>query len=258
MREFIADFFHGSPAFAAIAPLAQRMAWGDWPEVERYYAALNALGAPVQFVQDSPAQSYELYIGATAQVPTRHALWHDYFNALVWCRFPYAKLAINKLHRTHMAAESTTRRTPVRDGLTLLDESGVLVICDDEHLLALLREMNWPELFVAQRARVEQHLRVIVFGHGLLEKFLQPYIGMTAKSLLMTASPEVVKMPLADLCIWVDRHLAQTLHTAGELMPADLFPLPVLGLPGWWDANREASFYDNAQYFRRQRRRLAR
>jgi hypothetical protein len=256
MSEYIANYFQISPAFAPIAPYAQQLAWGSWPQAEHYYPDLNALGAPVQFVQDNPVQSYELYIGATAQVPTRHALWHDYFNALVWCRFPQAKLEINRLHRAHMTDATTMQRTPGRDGLTLLDESGALVICDDEELLTLLREMNWPELFVTQRARVEQHLRVLVFGHGLLEKFLHPYIGMTAKALLMRASTEVVSMPLVELCAWADEHLAQQLRADGQLLSADLCPLPILGVPGWWDANRETSFYDNAQYFRRHRQRV--
>ncbi|MEC5385309.1 DUF3025 domain-containing protein [Uliginosibacterium sp. H3] len=256
VSDFLPDYFHGSPAFAAIAPLAQGLAWRDWPEAARYYSDLNTLGAPLRFVQDSPAQSYELYIGETAQVPTRHALWHDYFNALVWCRFPQTKSQLNALHRAHWdAAGPAVQRTPVRDGLTLLDESGALVICDDASLLDLLREMNWPELFVAQRARVVRHMRVIVFGHGLLEKFLHPYVGMTAKALLMPASAEVVRMPLMALCAWADAHLAAQLHSSGQLVSADLCPLPILGVPGWWPANEEPAFYDNEQYFRRQRRR---
>jgi cytochrome P450 len=27
-------------------------------------------------------------------------------------------------------------------------------------------------------------------------------------------------------------------------------PLPVLGIPGWWPANRDPSFYADAQVFR--------
>ncbi|MEC5385302.1 DUF3025 domain-containing protein [Uliginosibacterium sp. H3] len=254
MPEFIADYFQRSPAFDAVAPYAQRLGWNAWPTPQRYYAGLDALGAPVHFVPDAPAQAYELHIGETAQVPTRHASWHDYFNALVWCRFPRTKLQLNALHRAHWA-DAGTQRPPVRDGLTLLDESGALVICDDASLLQQVRDMNWPELFATQRARVEQHMRVLVFGHGLLEKFLQPYVGMTAKALLLNAHADVVSLPLDDLCGWADAHVAAKLHSAGGLLSSDLHPLPILGVPGWWEANCDASFYDNTHYFRRQRQR---
>ena len=41
------------------------------------------------------------------------------------------------------------------------------------------------------------------------------------------------------------------------LGPAELAPLPVLGVPGWWAANEAASFYDNRDYFRPGRSRQA-
>ena len=36
--------------------------------------------------------------------------------------------------------------------------------------------------------------------------------------------------------------------------PRELLPLPLLGIPGWWDANHDAAFYDNTAYFRPTRR----
>ena len=36
--------------------------------------------------------------------------------------------------------------------------------------------------------------------------------------------------------------------------PRAFSPLPVLGVPGWWHANEDARFYDNAAYFREGRR----
>jgi len=32
--------------------------------------------------------------------------------------------------------------------------------------------------------------------------------------------------------------------------PADLFPLPVLGIPGWWPDNEVATFYGREDIFR--------
>ncbi len=39
-----------------------------------------------------------------------------------------------------------------------------------------------------------------------------------------------------------------------ELTSRDFAPLPVLGVPGWCDANAEAAFYDDPAVFRSVRR----
>jgi len=37
---------------------------------------------------------------------------------------------------------------------------------------------------------------------------------------------------------------------AGTWASKPFVPLPVLGVPGWWPANAEPGFYDDAQVFR--------
>ncbi|MDP1069178.1 DUF3025 domain-containing protein, partial [Klebsiella pneumoniae] len=37
------------------------------------------------------------------------------------------------------------------------------------------------------------------------------------------------------------------------LSPAELPPLPVLGIPGWWAPNASREFYDDERVFRAQR-----
>ena len=38
--------------------------------------------------------------------------------------------------------------------------------------------------------------------------------------------------------------------TAAELATKPFTPLPVLGVPGWWPANQDPAFYDDATVFR--------
>jgi hypothetical protein len=37
----------------------------------------------------------------------------------------------------------------------------------------------------------------------------------------------------------------------------ELWPLPILGVPGWWAGNEQESFYDNTSYFRSGRNQAA-
>ena len=46
-----------------------------------------------------------------------------------------------------------------------------------------------------------------------------------------------------------DRDLALSL-TPARLSAKMFLPLPVLGVPGWWPANEEPSFYDDREVFR--------
>jgi len=55
-------------------------------------------------------------------------------------------------------------------------------------------------------------------------------------------------MPAAGLIEASDTLAAATVRSLGT--PGALTPLPLLGVPGWWSANEDAAFYDNARYFR--------
>jgi len=35
---------------------------------------------------------------------------------------------------------------------------------------------------------------------------------------------------------------------------SQLYPLPMLGVPGWWPDNEQPEFYDNTDYFRAKRK----
>lgn len=175
------------------------------------------------------AAGYEQHVAATGRVPTRHNA-HDLFNGLVWLRSPAFKAALN---RAHLAAPPAPpgRRGAQRDALTLLDESGLLLEAPPP-LRAALRAQDWASLFHARR-ELWRHARPRVVGHALLEKLLAP------------------RKPLCARVLFVDDIEAPRLPAT--LAPADLPPLPVLGIPGWWPANASRDFYADDWVFRPKR-----
>ena len=207
------------------------------------HEALNAAGAaPVRFVAPDalpPGAAYEEFIFTTGQVPTRPGL-HDFFNALVWLRFPRAKAALNRLQAEEIARNGIgARRGPVRDAITVFDENGALLQAPDA-LWQALRAREWRRLFVELRPLWAQ-ARLLVFGHALLEQLAQPRKGLTAHVWGEDAAIE----SLADADAWL-----ATRCTAPVLAGKPFTPLPVLGVPGWWAANEAPGFYDDPQVFR--------
>lgn len=186
--------------------------------------------------------AYEQFIFETGAVPTREGL-HDFFNGLVWKRFPTTKRLLNRLQAAQIAQAGVGQvRGPVRDAITLFDENAVLLQAPDDLWLALLAR-DWTRLFVDLRPRWAQ-ARLVLFGHALTEKLVQPYKSITGH---VYRSP----VPLAlgdDLAAW-DGWLAARL-TAADLATKPFTPLPVLGVPGWWPANENPAFYDDATVFR--------
>jgi hypothetical protein len=209
---------------------------------------------PLRFVQagEIPGVDYERHIYETGEVSTRAGNWHDLFNALVWCRLPQMKAALNALHYGQLDCEKQGRRGRLRDALTLLDESGVVVLTRNRDILDALTERDWPRAFQEHRDAWKARVRVVVCGHGLLEKFLHPYKSITAHALLCQvecpASGEIGKYPLET----ADAALAQLLlEGALSTGPENLSPLPLMGIPGWWPVGaQDQAFYDDPGVFR--------
>lgn len=199
----------------------------------------SAAGRPVQFVpsEDIPGAPYEKCIHETGQVSTREESWHDLFNALVWCRLPNLKVAMNALHYRHLAEESGGRRGRQRDALTLLDESGVIVTGSHGGVLEALAARDWQQAFVGFREAWAEEIRVVVCGHAILEKFLDPYKALTAHALYLHSEEP---MRTGD----IDELLADALLSGGLLAgPGDLSPLPLMGVPGWWPSGPQDEFF---------------
>jgi hypothetical protein len=230
------------PTLSALAAPSASSNAGATDTRQQLNALAKARGLSVRFsapIETTSARAYEATIDATGAVPTR-ANAHDFFNAVQWLAFPRLKAAINAAHMRHLATESGTRVVP-RDVLTMLDESGVLVASRDESLLALLRTFQWHALFVTRRAEVIANMRFALIGHGLLEKALDPFVGLTGKAVLLQINDDQSLDDAAARWVADDANLASTRHLA---------PLPLLGVPGWDARNEDARFYDNADYFR--------
>jgi len=211
------------------------------------HVPLAADDAPTKrFVpQDSlpEGEAYEAFIARTHQVPTRDGL-HDFFNGLCWARFPQAKRRLNQLQAAEIARLGIgAQRGPVRDALTLFDENAILLQAPDAVWQAL-QARDWTRLFVSLRDQWS-HTRLVLFGHALLEKLVQPYKSITGHVYRIDSA---VTEDDAALDAWLAHDLS-----ADKLARKPFEPLPVLGVPGWWSPNANPGFYDDAQVFRPRR-----
>lgn len=217
-------------------------------------AVTNQRGQPIQCVSPStlPEGNYEEHIFNTGKVSTRHN-WHDVFNALVWSRFPKIKAAMNALHVKEMHKQPESGRGRLRDALTLWDECGVIIASAYRPLLEDLAQRRWQDAFRAQSRVWGNEASVFVCGHALLEKFLQPYKSNTANALLVQISSDLAHADRAPRRQRLDSLLAQKL-VKGELIAtsADLSPLPLAGIPGWWAGGaQDDEFYADDWVFRK-------
>ena len=219
-------------------PVARRVALG-----QRTCDALNAAGlAPVRFVPASELptdEPYERYIFNSKQCPIREDL-HDFFNGICWIAFPQTKKRLNELQAAEIGELGVQPvRGAVRDAITLFDENAAFLDAPPPIWDALLAK-DWHRLFVTLRPLWGQ-AQVVVFGHAALEKLVSP------------RKPVVVHVYAQQFAIEsiaaLDQGVAASL-TAPVLAGKPFAPLPVLGVPGWWAANEDPTFYDDPQVFR--------
>jgi Protein of unknown function (DUF3025) len=199
---------------------------------------------PVRFVSQSAlpeGEPYERFIFETQQVPTRDGL-HDFFNGLVWVHFPQTKRQLNRLQAEALARDGIQPvRGPVRDAVTLFDESGLILQAPDA-LWEALCVRDWQRLLVRERGLWAQ-ARATLLGHAVMEQLVHPRKNITAR---------VLRVPLEWSPSDWDGRLAAWL-SAERLASKPFQPLPVLGIPGWWPANEDLGFYDDVSVFRPRR-----
>ncbi len=128
---------------------------------------------------NAPIRLEDLYDGAIVtrnEVPTRPANVHDLFNALAWALFPKAKRAIH----TRQAAEQAARvadgparlpgmRTRAQDRLAMLDEGGLLFVCDFNMLEAVAGALEERSGAALDALMVADGAYPILFGHAICE-----------------------------------------------------------------------------------------
>jgi hypothetical protein len=218
------------------------------------HGTVSGGGAPLRFVPAGtlPGSEYERRIFETGEVSTRENNWHDLFNALAWCRLPRLKAALNAVHYRHLDQERDGRRGPRRDALTLLDESGALLVSRNRGLLHALARRDWRTAFVDLRRSWRSETRIVVCGHALLEKYLEPWKSITAHTLLLNIDAPPVSIEGPDFTGRLDALLGERLREPGLCdRPGDLSPVPLAGIPGWWRAGaQDAAFYGDGSVFR--------
>jgi len=201
-------------------------------------------GRAVEFVSQSELSSdiaYEAFIYSHKRVPTRDNL-HDFFNGLCWLRFPKTKSRLNFLHAQEITSQGVgATRGPLRDALTLFDEN-VLLLQSSDALWQALQDRDWIKLFVQLRDEW-QSAHVVTFGHALLEKLVTPYKSITAHVYRIDSDVDAQDDQALD--DWLASNLQPNF-----LATKPFLPLPVLGIPGWWPENEDASFYADTQVFR--------
>ncbi len=222
-------------------------------------ALVNQRGQPIRFVPqaDLPeGRAYEEFIGATGCVPTRDNL-HDFFNGLVWLTFPRIKQQLNALQAAQIALAGVGKsRGAARDGATIFDENSALLVVREHaaDVVEALRDHQWNDALYRRRDAFGQDVQVWLFGHALMEKLVAPRKAITAHTRVVFADDAYFNLAPEQQRVWIDEHVAASLAQEG-LSTACFTPLPVLGVPGWWEAQDHA-FYADASVFRPKKRHL--
>ena len=165
---------------------------------------------------------------------------HDFFNGLCWLRFPQTKKKLNQLQAIEIAQVGVQQlRGAVRDALTVFDENAALLIAP-QPLWDALTAREWQKLFVDLRPLWKQ-AQLILFGHALLEKLVNPRKPITAH--VYRAQPAMNS--ITEIDAWLASDVS-----AAKLSAKPFLPLPVLGVPGWWADNENPSFYRDTLVFR--------
>jgi hypothetical protein len=230
MRHLLAAIDWRQPWFAPYRELGEavtrRVAQGS-SLAQALNAQCSTAGPGFVAPQEQGAEGYEAFVARTCSVPTRDNC-HDFFNGLVWLRYPALKRRLNRLHAAELERHGVAAtRGVVRDRLTLFDENGALFA--GPPLLTLALQMrDWHRLFVVCRDSWRDAQLTIV-GHALLEKLVQPRKAITAH-------------------VW----LGECAHASTLPDPSTpvFAALPVLGVPGWWPGNHDPAFYVDPAVFR--------
>ena len=263
MQQWQADFFKITPIFNDLDHILSNVSWNDWPSCQDLNKLIpddvaNYQGRRLTLVEQTPellsdGLYYEQRIFQQALVPTRSHNWHDFFNSLIYLLFPLTKKEMNRLHVEEIERFGDQKRSRCRDAITLLDECGVIIAHCDDDIADDLMNHRWDNAFVNKRPAWGQTVNAIMIGHANYEKALDPYIGFTGKALYLKVTPTFFSMDVWAKYQYLDIMLANNIEALLQ-DNSKLYPLPILGVPGWWDANENREFYENGQYFRPKRK----
>ncbi len=207
------------------------------------------------------AAAYEGRIWASGEVVTRQhgrGACHDGFNAYCWLAFPQVRACLNALQALALGLRRDPETAPeamlspgrgrLRDQVTLFDESGGLLVTRNRALASAFHAGDWQTLFVRLRELWPDQANLLLTGHALHEKLLNPYKSICARVLWIDTDPGALLEQIDQRATWLlDRALA---HAPAGTGLDGLRPLPVMGVPGWDPANVDPAFYRDPLVFR--------
>ncbi|MEY2986750.1 MAG: hypothetical protein RJB13_271 [Pseudomonadota bacterium] len=277
-------FFEQGGLFDLFQPWSQWILQHDeaFPSLEELTALLLSLserpilsggGFQLKFVRQQRAgrgtrrdlgwrADYQMRIFLSGEVPTRPANWHDFFNAWSWIFFPRSKAALNLRH--FMCADelyefpwrrAAMNRNAEQDFLTLFDEGGLVVVCDDDDLWKLIQERRWVELFLENRQRLLEEVAFLPLGHALFDCALAGNPKIHASVIRVKASLHGLKkrqaLSKSEELTMVDELLAHELNRRSVYKDTNsLYALPIWGIPGWSRDSERPEFFFDKNYFR--------
>ncbi len=250
-ERLLADTFQ-HPAYAGF-PHVDLLKGAEWPSLSRLNAGLGGAchpetGKPLRFVAQTPALladglHYESRIYHTGAIATRENSWHDLFNVLMWLDRRQIKSAINTAYTEDQTPVCLKTRSRRQYALTHFDEAGAVVVVPDTTLLPWWDQHDWQQLLLHHRPQWQTDVRIVLFGHALLEHFLLPGILPVAKCL-------VVQTTCRDECQILEM-IGRAIRTNQALTdPQELRPLPLSGCGGWHPESHQAIFFNEAPCFR--------
>lgn len=271
INQWDADFLNHSLLFTDLKILLGSTSWHDWPGCQGLLALLEqpvtlSSGLTLDMkVQDEtlpfPEMGYEERVYKTGIISTREENWHDLFNAFIWLLFPKTKCLLNELHMQELQQQAGKKRTPARDAITHIDESGIIIVSSHSHYLQALKNHQWREVFVESRSHwfnnsvnnssSEYSISAFVFGHGMYEKAFKPFIGFTGKAYCLEVEEDFFQQDRMAQYRQLDQLLCDDIKQRKTLADSrHLSPLPILGIPGWAKENEAPEYYQNTGYFR--------
>lgn len=212
-------------------------------------------------------QAYEAHIAKTGQIPTRDNL-HDLFNAWIWFTFPQTKAMLNRYQSLQIARDGISNaRGRVRDAITIFDECGAIFVTSEESIAQALKNFDWQHCLVKSRDTWDNPLKlhtiknanssVYIFGHATLEQLVEPRKPICSHCKIVLVEADFFKLTMTERMCYLDKRLAIEVAEWLEqdnVQPRDLSPLPILGIPHFWNENKNAEFYEDAFVFRSGRR----
>jgi hypothetical protein len=209
--------------------------------------------------QEGVQENYQLRLFLKGELLTRNQNWHDVFNFFTHCIWPKSKAVLNARHFFVIdetlpfpwTARPGQNRGPEQDLLTHVDEGGVLVVTSDAQVLHNLKNREWKEVFCRGRAALKESTRFWIFGHALFEDVLKGHPRPHGSGVGILVPPHFWEQDWDTQRQKVDLEFALLLQQRSSFKKLkDVFPVPLLGYPGFVPENEFEEFYEDKIYFR--------